>query len=150
MRVKRFIYPPIWLVFGLVAVFALNEYFPGPRFSGLAAQVAGGVMLVLGLLLLVLANGLFVRAGTDAIPFRNVSALVTDGVYRFTRNPMYLGMLLVLLGCAVTVGSLFALAIPPLFAVIIEMRFIRPEEALLRELFGEDYAAYCQRVRRWL
>lgn len=150
MQVKRVIYPPIWLVFGLVAVFGLNEYLPGPRFTGVAAQIAGGVMILAGLVLLVLANGLFTRAGTDVIPFRNVSALVTDGVYRFTRNPMYLGMLLVLLGCAVTVGSVYALAIPPLFAGIVQARFIRAEEALLQSLFGDEYAAYCRRVRRWL
>ncbi|MCB1843303.1 MAG: isoprenylcysteine carboxylmethyltransferase family protein [Halioglobus sp.] len=150
MQVKRVIYPPIWLVLGLVAVFGLNEFLPGPRFSGVAAQVVGGAMILAGLVLLVLANGLFTRAGTDVIPFRNVSALVTNGVYRFTRNPMYLGMLLVLLGCAVTVGSVYALVIPPLFAGIVQVRFIRAEEALLHSLFGDEYAAYCQRVRRWL
>ena len=63
---------------------------------------------------------------------------------------MYLGMLLVLLGCAVTVGSVYALVIPPLFAGIVQVRFIRAEEALLHSLFGDEYAAYCQRVRRWL
>ena len=108
------------------------------------------MLILLGLLALVSANGLFVRAGTDVIPFRNVSALVTTGVFRFTRNPMYLGMVLVLLGCAVTVGAATALIIPPLFMVIVELRFIRPEEAMLRELFPEEYPAYCQRVRRWL
>jgi protein-S-isoprenylcysteine O-methyltransferase Ste14 len=79
-----------------------------------------------------------------------VSALVTDGIYRYTRNPMYLGMLAVLLGCAVTVGATVALLIPPIFAVIIELRFIRPEEAMLRGIFPEDYPAYCERVRRWI
>ena len=99
---------------------------------------------------MVTAGGLFLRAGTDLVPFHNVTSLVTEGVYRFTRNPMYLGMLSVLLGCAVTVGSTCALAVPVLFGIIIELRFIRPEEAMLRELFPEDFAAYCERVRRWL
>ena len=148
--VKRVIYPPIWLAFGLIAVFAVNEFFPGPRFTSLAGQVAGGVLILIGLVLLVNAGGLFKRAGTDLIPFRNVSALVTEGVYRFTRNPMYLGMVAVLLGCAVTVGASMALVVPLVFAVIVEARFIRPEEAMLRELFPEEYAAYCERVRRWI
>lgn len=148
--VKRFIYPPIWLVFGLVALFACNEFFPGPRFTSPLGLWVGGVLIVLGLVLLVMANGLFIRAGTDVIPFRNVSALVTDGVYRFTRNPMYLGMLTVLLGCAITVGSSAALLVPPVFAVIIELRFIRFEEAMLRGLFPETFPAYCERVRRWI
>lgn len=148
--VKRIIYPPMWLAFSLVAVFALNEYYPGPRFTSTTFRVVGGAVILLGLVLLVMAGGLFRRAGTDLIPFRNVSALVTDGVYRFTRNPMYLGMALVLLGCALTVGAVYALLVPVVFAVIIEVRFIRPEEALLRELFPVEFPVYCAQVRRWI
>ena len=148
--VKRIIYPPVWLLLGLIAIFALNEYYPGLRFTSLAGQIVGGVIIVAGLFLLVAANGLFVRAGTDVIPFRKVSALVTTGVYRFTRNPMYLGMLAVLLGCAVTVGAALALLVPLVFAFIIDARFIRPEEQMLLALFPQEFPAYCQRVRRWL
>ena len=150
MAVNRIIYPPVWLVFGLVAVFALNELFPGPRFASRLSEFAGGALIVVGLLLLVVAGGLFRRAGTDLIPFRNVSALVTNGVYRITRNPMYLGMALILLGCAITVGSTLALGVPVAFATIIELRFIRPEEAMLRERFPGQYPEYCRRVRRWI
>ncbi len=148
--VTRFIYPPIWLLFGLVATFFLNEFFPGVRFTSLAGQLAGGLIIVVGLALLVTANGLFTRAGTDVIPFRNVTALVTDGVFRYTRNPMYLGLALVLFGCAVTVGAATTLVIPPLFMAIVQQRFILAEEAMLRELFPEEFPAYCARVRRWL
>ena len=148
--VKRIIFPPVWLVFGLIAIFSLNELYPLLRFTSLAAQIAGGVLIVVGLLLLVNASGLFVKAGTDLIPFRNVSSLVTTGVYRYTRNPMYLGMAAVLLGSAITVGAVSALAVPAIFAVIIELRFIRPEERMLRGLFPEEFPAYCERVRRWL
>ena len=148
--VKRVIYPPVWLLLGLIAIFSLNELYPLLRFTSLAAQVVGGVIIVVGLLLLVSANGLFVRAGTDVIPFRNVSALVTGGVFRYTRNPMYLGMVLVLLGCAVTVGAVSALPVPLVFAIIVQARFIRPEEDMLRGLFPGEYPAYCERVRRWL
>lgn len=148
--VKRIIYPPVWLLFGLVATFALNESWPLIRFTSLAGQVCGGLIILAGLVLLVFANGLFTRAGTDVIPFRNVSALVTSGVFRYTRNPMYLGMALVLLGCAVTVGAASALVIPVIFVVIIDVRFIRAEEQMLRGLFPQEYPAYCARVRRWL
>ena len=148
--VRRVIYPPIWLLFGLVLTFLLNEFYPGPRFTSLEGQLGGGLLIVIGLVLLVVSNGLFTRAGTDVIPFRNVTALVTTGVYRYSRNPMYLGMAVVLLGCAITVGATTALPITPVFMAIIEWRFIRPEEAMLRGLFPEEYPAYCQRVRRWL
>jgi len=148
--VKRIIYPPVWLLIGLIAIFTLNESWPVLRFTSLAGQLAGGLMILVGLVLLVMANGLFVRAGTNVIPFREVSSLVTSGVYRYTRNPMYLGMALVLLGCAVTVGAASALVVPVLFMVIIELRFIRPEEHMLQGLFPQEYPAYCTRVRRWI
>lgn len=148
--VKRIIYPPIWLVLGIVLVFACNEFFPGPRFTSTASQLLGGAVLVAGLALLVLAGGLFKRAGTDLIPFGNVSALVTTGVYRYSRNPMYLGMAAILLGCAITVGATTALLVPPLFMLVIQWRYIRAEETLLQGLFPQEFAAYCSRVRRWL
>jgi len=148
--VKRVIYPPMWLLIGIIIIFVLNEYFPGVRYTSLEGQLAGGVFIVIGLALLVIAGGLFQRAGTNLIPFKEVTALVTTGVYRYTRNPMYLGMASVLLGLAITVGAATALVIPPLFMVIIEFRYIRPEEAMLRGVFPEEFPAYCQRVRRWL
>ncbi|MEH6569855.1 MAG: isoprenylcysteine carboxylmethyltransferase family protein [Halioglobus sp.] len=148
--VKRIIYPPVWMVFGLITIFALNELFPGPRFTSIEAQVVGGVFIFLGLILLVIAGGLFKQAGTDLVPFKNVSALVTTGVYRFTRNPMYLGMTAVLLGTSITVGAFTALPIPAVFMLIIQFRFILPEEEMLRGIFPQDFPAYCSRVRRWI
>jgi len=148
--VNRIIYPPIWLVFGLIAIFALNELLPGPRFTGTWGRGLGGAIIFIGLVLLLLAGGLFKRAGTDLIPFKNVSALVTTGIYRYTRNPMYLGMAAILLGCAVTVGASLALLVTPVFVVIIQQRFIYPEEKMLRALFPEDFPEYCTHVRPWL
>ena len=147
---RRKIYPPIWLLFGLIAIFWLNEYLPGPRYTSVAGQVIGGALILAGLVLLVTANGLFTRAGTNVIPFHDVTALVTSGVYRLSRNPMYLGMVLVLLGVAVTVGATTALAVPPLFAVIVQLRFIQGEEQMLREAYPQEYPAYCAKVRRWI
>lgn len=149
-KVSRRIYPPVWLLLGIIAVFCCNEFYPGYRFTSLAGQAIGGVILVVGLALLVIANGLFTQAGTNVIPFRPATALVTTGIYRLSRNPMYLGMFAVLLGCAITVGAATALAVPMVFAAIIQSRFIAPEEAMLRETFGSEYEDYCARVRRWL
>jgi protein-S-isoprenylcysteine O-methyltransferase Ste14 len=148
--VKRIIYPPIWLVFGLITIFTLNELMPGVRFTSSLGQIVGGLILFVGLVLLLLAGGLFKRAGTDLVPFKNVSALVTSGIYRYTRNPMYLGMTAILLGCGITVGAALSLVVAPVFMVIIELRFIRPEEEMLRGLFPQEFPQYCTRVRRWL
>ena len=147
---KRVIYPPVWLVIGLGVIFACNEFLPIARFTGPFGWYLGGFSILVGLALLVHAGGMFKAAETDLIPFQNVTALVTTGVYRVTRNPMYLGMTLVLLGTAITVGVLSALFVPPIFMAIIEMRFIRPEEAMLRDLFGEEFERYCSNVGRWL
>jgi protein-S-isoprenylcysteine O-methyltransferase Ste14 len=148
--VKRVIYPPVWLVFGLLSIFALNELLPLARFTGTGSQVIGGIIILVGLMLLVVAGGLFKRAGTDLIPFKNVSALVTTGIYRYTRNPMYLGMAAVLLGTSITVGAAAAIVVPAIFMTIIQYRFILPEEEMLRGIFPDDYPAYCARVRRWI
>ncbi len=149
-RPRRIIYPPVWLVICLILIFVLDHYYPLLRFTGDAAMAFGSVVIVIGLLLLVLAGGLFRKADTEMIPFREVRALVTTGVYRYTRNPMYLGMALILLGTACTTGVVSGLAVPVLFMAIIEMRFIRPEEDMLRVVFGEEFDAYCGRVRRWI
>lgn len=150
MSERRIIYPPVWMVFGVVVIFILDEFLPGPRFAGATAQFAGSALLVVGLALLVVAGGLFTRADTGMVPFKDTRALVTHGLYRYSRNPMYVAMALVLLGVAVTVGASLALLVPAAFLVIIDRRFIRAEERQLEALFGEEYRAYCRRVRRWL
>jgi protein-S-isoprenylcysteine O-methyltransferase Ste14 len=80
----------------------------------------------------------------------NATALVTDGPYRFTRNPMYLGMTLVLLGAGLLIGSISALLGPLLFIPLITQMWIVREECWMAEAFGENYAEYRNRVRRWL
>ena len=101
MTTKRVIYPPMWLVFGIVTTFVLNEYLPGTRYTSLEGQLIGGVFIVAGLALLVYGGGRFLRAGTNLVPFTEVTTLVTTGVYRFSRNPMYLLYASTLLGEAI-------------------------------------------------
>lgn len=149
-RPERRIFPPVWLVIGLIVIFCLDQYFPLARFTGDAAMAFGSVAILIGLMLLVLAGGLFKQADTDMIPFRDVRALVTTGIYAYTRNPMYLGMALILLGVSCTTGIVSGLLVAPVFMAIIELRFIRPEEQMLRDIFGEEFDAYCGKVRRWI
>jgi protein-S-isoprenylcysteine O-methyltransferase Ste14 len=84
------------------------------------------------------------------VPFERSTALVTDGLFRYTRNPMYLGLTLVLAGVALLLGSLGAWLPIPVFVAIIQVNFIAGEERFLTELFGEEYLVYKQRTRRWL
>jgi protein-S-isoprenylcysteine O-methyltransferase Ste14 len=94
----------------------------------------------------------FIRARTTVNPLapQRSSALVVRGLYRFSRNPMYLGMLLILIGWAAYLAEPLALAPVILFVVLIERMQILPEERALEEKFGDDYRAYKKRVRRWI
>ncbi len=149
-RPKRIIIPPVWFALGLVAVFLLDRLLPLADFSGPAALGCGAVLILLGAALTGSAAGLFNKADTGIVPFSEATALVTSGAFRFSRNPMYLGLTLALLGAALVAGSAGSLLAAPVFMLIIESRFIRDEERMLREVFGEEYEDYRRRVRRWL
>jgi protein-S-isoprenylcysteine O-methyltransferase Ste14 len=94
----------------------------------------------------------FRRAKTTMNPIKAsaASSLVTSGVYRYTRNPMYLGLSVTLMAWAVFLSNLLALVAVPLFVLYISRFQINPEERVLSSLFGADYAAYKEKVRRWL
>ena len=107
--------------------------------------LAGGATAIAG-------NLEFRRAKTTVNPFKpqNATALVTSGVYLFTRNPMYLGLTLLILGWAAFLCSAWALAGPVVFVLYIRRFQIEPEEKILSAKFGAAYAEYVSRVRRWL
>jgi protein-S-isoprenylcysteine O-methyltransferase Ste14 len=113
------------------------------RWTGLAV-IAAGVALDLWSL------GLFARHRTSALPFRAASAFVARGPYRFTRNPMYLGIALQLAGAGLALGRTWILLAAPLAAAVLDRYAIPREERYLERRFGETYLAYRRRVRRWL
>ena len=131
------------------AVPAAQLWPPGAWPLGLGAALgialAGGLIALAGVLE-------FHRAHTTVNPMapQKASALVTSGVYRITRNPMYLGMLLVLAGWGVYLGNVAAWAALPLFVVLMNTLQIKAEERVLRTHFGDAYLRYSTRVRRWL
>ncbi|HUA77361.1 MAG TPA: isoprenylcysteine carboxylmethyltransferase family protein, partial [Acetobacteraceae bacterium] len=110
----------------------------------------GLVPVLIGVLLAMSAFVRFRLAGTTVRPDRASSALVVRGPYRFTRNPMYLGMTLAYGGVALAAQSLWALLLLPAVLWLIRTRVIAREEAFLRERFGDAYVEYQSRVRRWL
>ena len=113
-------------------------------------RYGGLVIMALALGLVVWAALLFRRARTAIHPHEQPSALVTGGPYRYTRNPMYLGMAGTLLGAALLMGSLSPFAVIPAFMALIADRFIAPEEAMLERAFGREYLDYKVKVSRWL
>jgi protein-S-isoprenylcysteine O-methyltransferase Ste14 len=130
-------------------VSALGPKFPiaiGPKYAVVAILVVAGVAFDLLGLLAFRAS----RTTVNPLKPQRVSALVTGGVYRVSRNPMYFGMVLLLLAWAVYLSALLPLAGPLIFVLYITRYQIQPEERVLKGIFGEKYSAYAARVRRWL
>lgn len=142
--------PPVFFLLALLGAIAAHRYLPLVQLVDAPWNFGGVLLLATGLTMAVVSAGAFARAGTPIVPFRESTALVTRGFYRVTRNPMYLGMVLVLLGVDVLLGSLTPFIFLPPFVWIIQRRFIVPEEALLEARFGEEYRAYRSSVRRWI
>jgi len=103
-----------------------------------------------GLGVVVAAALQFKQAETAIKPFERASALVTGGVFRVSRNPMYLAMVVMQTGAAFGLGTLLTFFVPPALAWLLTRKFIEKEEAALSETFGAEYDRYKSRVRRWL
>ncbi|HEV8354800.1 MAG TPA: isoprenylcysteine carboxylmethyltransferase family protein [bacterium] len=149
LRRPRF-YPPIYFLFALIGILILHYFFPVGRWLDWPWRAIGIVILATGFTLGLVAAGEFRRRETTITPFEQSRTLITDGPYRFTRNPLYLSMTLMLIGLALTLGTLSPLIVTPVFVWWITTRFIVLEERHLDEQFGSRYAAYKSQVRRWL
>ena len=142
--------PPLVMLLCGALGYAAAHAWPWPALP-VPGWVAALVALT-GLVLNLLPKLAFRRARTTVNPLRPAAAtsLVTSGIYRLTRNPMYLGQALVLLGGMLWLGSAAALLLVPLFVGWITRFQILPEERVLADRFGADYAAFRRGVRRWL
>lgn len=144
------ILPPVYFLGTVAASVGLHLLMPLAVLVPSPIHLAGAVLVVAGLGIALWAAGLFRSAGTPVVPFTQSTALVTGGIYRWTRNPMYLGMVIALVGLAVLLGTLGAFLPIPFFAWQIRRKFVLPEEAFLEGIFGGRYLEYKARVRRWL
>ncbi len=113
-------------------------------------NLLGLVPLVGGITLNLVADAAFKKVRTTVKPFEKPSALITSGVFRISRHPMYLGMALILLGIAILMGSLFPLSVVAVFCILMELVFVRMEERMLEEQFGPAWIAYKQKIRKWI
>ena len=109
----------------------------------------GWIGIVAGFGIMMTAVGLFRNAGTETKPWKTPSAFVTEGVYRWTRNPMYLGMALIYAGAAMILDSLVALLLLIPLVYVIQREVIEREEAYMAARFGDAYRTYKDQVRRW-
>ena len=150
MKPKRRILPLVWLLIFLVTQAGLHYYLPFIQLLETPLHRLGLIPLAMGIIVMVAGARAFNRADTPLIPFETSTALVTSGPFRFTRNPMYLGMTLILTGTALLLGSLAPLLAVALFIFVIRRQYVIPEENMMKEIFGDEYQLYCKRVRRWL
>lgn len=143
--------PAVVFLLCLTLIYLAHDYLPDlisfklPRWVAAIPGVIGVVLGLAGILQ-------FALRSTSVNPHRpeNASALVTGGVYRYSRNPMYLGLLLILVAAVFVLGSLTGLPIVLLFIVYMNRFQIKPEEDVMKEKFGDEFLDYKKRVGRWI
>lgn len=143
-------HPPFLYAGGLAAGALLDLVIPLPMLPPGAGMVPGVALVGLGLALAGWCVGLFRRAGTNVPTHKPVTAIVTDGPYRFSRNPIYVALTTLSVGIAAWANSFWMLGLLIPTLVIMNIGVIDREERYLANKFGDEYLAYKARVRRWL
>lgn len=147
-----YIPPPLVYVVIFLVSLLIQKLLPLDRtffYSTIAANV-GIVLLICAAVFAVPAVVQFIRSKNNIVPIRPANSLQTTGIYSITRNPMYMSLLLFYAGLAITKGNWWTMILIPALILIVQGYIIRKEEAYLERKFGEDYAAYKKRVRRWI
>ena len=141
--------PAIYVAFFLVGM-ALQRYVPVPRLPIGTGRVLGAVLMLSWLLLTTWSFKCLWASATSVVPVRPTTAIVIEGPYRFTRNPMYLGLLLLYVGVACWFGLVWPLLLAPVLMWVIGVSVVGREERYLTRKFGDEYRRYQEHVRRWL
>ena len=142
--------PPLLVLGALAAAFVVDAGWPAPFLGGGMQYALGGAVFALGLGIVATAIREFRRVGTNVPTFRPTLALASGGPYRFTRNPIYVGLCLGHLGVALAGDSLWAVAAVIPVALVLHYGVVLREEAFLEGKFGEPYTRYRAATRRWL
>ncbi len=143
--------PPVLFLLPLIVGLIAHWIYPMYLTQETLLQIAIGSALGLSAVLIaVWAERIMHRAGTNVNPYKPTTQIVTEGPYRFTRNPMYLSMTIFYLGLSLIFNSLWPLLLLPLVLVVITYGVIKREERYLEMKFGAVYSQYKARVRRWI
>jgi protein-S-isoprenylcysteine O-methyltransferase Ste14 len=145
--------PPVVALLFIAAGWALNHFIPaGPRGASfpLESLVIGVIIMVCAVAIALSAGREMTRAGTTFLPGGEASGLVLTGVYKRTRNPMYLSLTFFTLGLGIATVNPWMVVLAPALLLYLQERVVKREEAYLRERFGAKYEDYMSKVRRWL
>lgn len=143
--------PPVWLVgFAAIAWLQGHRWPMGLSLEGAVTDLLSGLLIGGGVVLMVLALVEFRRHKTSVHPHEASARLIQSGIYRRSRNPIYLADMLILAGLILRWDAVVSLPLVPIFLWVIERRFIIPEENRLRRTFRADFARYAQKTRRWV
>ena len=142
--------PPVYFLFTVLLIAVLHWFLPIAKLIDAPLSYIGLLITGSGFIIVVVPARAFQTHATTIRPFEESDVLVTDGFYRITRNPMYLGMVIILVGVAIFLGTLASFLPIPFFVMLIQRRFIQKEEAMLAESFGDQYIEYKKSVRRWI
>jgi protein-S-isoprenylcysteine O-methyltransferase Ste14 len=142
--------PPIYFLSGLIVMIVLNSLLPIGHWLPFPWRYFGIIIIALGLILS-LGSGIFFRKlGTNPRPGTRANVLVTKGAFRYTRNPMYLGLIIMLTGVGILLGSFSPLIVIPVVFLILHTQFVLREEKWMGEWFGDSYLKYKRETPRWL
>ncbi len=142
--------PPAWFVIFAVDMVLIWYWVPGAQLIEPPYTYLGAVIFGAGVVLAFYGKRQFDHVGTPVRPFTTSTSVVVSGPFRFSRNPMYLSMVIALIGIGVGLGKIAPFVMVPLFMIWMRSKFIKHEEDLMLERFGEEYLAYKRRVRRWI
>ena len=143
--------PPVWLLGFATLAWAQARYVPlGLSLDSGVADLLSGLLIGAGVILIALAIAEFRRFKTTVMPHEVPSSMIQTGIFKRSRNPIYLGDVLILAGLVLRFDAVLSLALVPIFTWVLERRFILPEEERLRRKFRVDFARYEKQTRRWL
>jgi len=147
---KTKLMPTTFLLVAMLLCLTLNFLIPITYLFPAPINLLGLIPLLIGLWLNLSADRAFKRADTTVKPFKESNSLIEDGVFRFSRNPMYFGFALILLGISILLRSLSPYIVVVLFVLLIDRMYIRHEEQMLETKFGDEWKVYRSRVRKWI
>ena len=147
---KKVIFPPTYFLTAILLMAGLKFLLPEMEILTARWSLLGLVPITIGILANLVADKNFHMAETTVRPFEESSTLLTNGIYSVTRNPMYLGMALVLVGIMVLLNNLYLLGVIVGFIFFISKKIIQVEEKMLAAKFGKDWLQYKKSTRRWL